>query len=141
MTRRNGNKAREKKSPKPSKYKNVRVMLDEHWFDSRAEACYYTQLKKMKASGKIRDFDCQVPFTLQESFVSPSTGRREPAIIYRADFVIYYHDGRERVVDVKGASGYVTQVFTIKRKLFEGRLLRGLYIENVNAKKDCPELF
>lgn len=119
MTRRNGTKPREKRAPVRSKYKNARTEIDGILFASKAEAQYYVDLKLALAEGKIAHFERQVPFTLQERYVSPSTGRVVRPMVYISDFVITGLDGDEAIVDVKGASGYQTEVFKIKKKLFE----------------------
>ena len=119
LTRRNGTKPREKRAPVRSKYKNARTEIDGILFASKAEAQYYVDLKLALAEGKIAHFERQVPFTLQERYVSPSTGRVVRPMVYISDFVITGLDGDEAIVDVKGASGYQTEVFKIKKKLFE----------------------
>jgi len=119
LTRRNGTKSREKRVPKRSKYKNARTEVDDILFASKAEAQYYVDLKLALSEGKVAHFERQVPFTLQEKYVSPSTGKVVRPMVYIADFVISGLNGEEEVVDVKGASGYQTEVFKIKKKLFE----------------------
>ena len=119
LTRRNGTKPREKRAPVRSKYKNARTEIDGILFASKAEAQYYVDLKLALAEGKIAHFERQVPFTLQERYVSPSTGRVVRPMVYISDFVVTGLDGDEAIVDVKGASGYQTEVFKIKKKLFE----------------------
>jgi hypothetical protein len=38
-----------------------------------------------------------------------------------ADFVVRFPDGRQEVVDVKGSRGTMTEVFKMKKKMFEYR--------------------
>ena len=58
----------------------------------------------------------QKVFTLLDRFAHPHTGRIVRAVTYRADFEVYYTDGRVEVVDVKGFMK--NPVFLIKQKLF-----------------------
>lgn len=132
--RRNGTKSREKKNHKPSKYRNVKTIIDDICFDSKAEAQYYVDLKEKKQKGEIADFECQVDFTLQEGYTSPSSGKKARPIIYRADFVVTHTDGSEDVIDVKGARGFQTEVFKLKRKLFEYKFKTPLKIVTVKVK-------
>ena len=102
--------------PKKSKYGNKKVKIDGHTFDSKREAEYYQELKIMKKAGYIHGFELQPVFLLQEAFTK--NGKRHQAIKYIADFKVIQEDGRVDIVDVKG---HETQVFRIKRKLFEAR--------------------
>lgn len=88
---------------KPSKYRNIKTKIDGHTFDSKKEADFYQELKLRLLAGDILSFCLQPKFILSNS------------ITYRPDFIIFEKD-RTRVVDVKG---YETEVFKIKKKLFE----------------------
>jgi hypothetical protein len=134
LVRRNGTKSREKKNHKPSKYRNVKTIIDDICFDSKAEAQYYVDLKEKKQKGEIADFKCQVDFTLQEGYISPSSGKKARPIIYRADFVVTHTDGSEDIIDVKGSRGYQTEVFKLKHKLFEYKFKVPLKIVTVKVK-------
>lgn len=92
------------KKIKPSKYRNVKTVVDGITFDSKAEARYYGELKLLQAAGEVRYFLRQTPFHLPGG------------VTYRADFLVFYPDGREAVVDVKGV---ITKEFAIKKKLVE----------------------
>lgn len=85
------------------KYKAVRTEIDGHSFPSKAEAKRYTELKFLKLSGQIKDFELQPVFILHAG------------IKYIADFRVVYQDGHEEIEDVKGIE---TDVFRIKEKLF-----------------------
>lgn len=96
------------------KYKNTKVEVDGHKFDSKKEAKRYEQLKALEAEGKISELILQPVFLLQESFCA--AGKRERAIKYIADFQYYDYETDQYVVeDVKGMK---TDVYKIKRKLF-----------------------
>ncbi len=83
-------------------------------FDSKKEAEYYCQLKLLKQAGKIKDYKLQPRYELQPAF--EKNGKKYRAITYIADFAIINNDGTTEVVDIKGVE---TQVFKIKKKLFE----------------------
>ena len=91
---------------KPSKYRNTKVELDNHTFDSKAEARRYNELKLMKQAGEIKGFDLQPSFPL---------GKK---IRYRPDFIVCGRDGTVWVEDVKGME---TKDFKLKQKLWEER--------------------
>ena len=93
-----------KSNPGPSKYKNKRVEVDGHFFDSKKEAGRYGMLKLMQKNGMIRDLRMQVIFKLS-------------VCKYIADFVYWnVEEGREVVEDTKGMK---TQVYLLKMKLME----------------------
>ena len=102
------------KQPKKSKYNNKKVIVDGIKFDSKKEAEYYCQLKLLKQAGRIKDYRLQPRYELQPAF--KKNGKKYRAITYIADFVITNNDGTTEVVDIKGVE---TQVFKIKKKLFE----------------------
>src|SRR5690625_1523531 len=83
-----------------SKYRNRRVKLDGHTFDSKAEARYYSQLKLRKRAGDIKDFKLQPRYRLQDGF--DKNGVRHRPIDYVADFEVHHNDGSVEVIDVKG---------------------------------------
>ena len=135
MATRNGTRNREPKQKKPSKYRNKRVVYDGYNFDSKAECQYYIDLKEMKLRGEITDFKMQVPFVLQEGYLSPSTGKKIRPITYISDFIVTFPDGREIVQDVKGSRGFMTEVFKLKKKLFEFRYKIPLEIVTVKVPR------
>lgn len=104
----------EPQSQRKSKYNNQKTMVDGIKFDSKKEAEYYCQLKLLKQAGEIRDIGLQQKYTLQPGF--EKNGVKYQPITYIADFVITNNDGTTEVVDIKGVE---TQVFKIKKKLFE----------------------
>ena len=98
-----------------SKYGAKKVTIDGITFDSKAEGRYYEHLQKLKKTGVVEDFEMQKVFTLLDRFAHPRTGRIVRAVTYRADFEVYYTDGRVEVVDIKG---FMTPEFRIKAKMF-----------------------
>lgn len=104
----------EPQSQRKSKYNNQKTMVDGIEFDSKKEADYYIHLKLLKKAGEIKDIGLQQRFVLQPGF--EKNGAKYQPITYIADFVITNNDGTTEVVDIKGVE---TQVFKIKKKLFE----------------------
>lgn len=99
---------------KVNKYKNCAVVIDDIPFDSIVEGNYYLKLKEDKAAGKIRSFELQPVFILQDKF--EKDGNKYQPIKLKADFRVIYPDGRAEVVDVKGMP---TPVAIMKRKMFD----------------------
>ena len=96
-----------------SKYKNKKTQVDMYVFDSIAESKRYKELALLEKAGKITKLELQPRFLLQESF--KKNGKTYRKIEYIADFK-YMENGQLIVEDVKGKE---TEVFKLKRKLFE----------------------
>lgn len=102
-----------------SKYHNEPVTVDGYRFDSKAEAARYQALRILEKAGYIADLRLQPQYLLQPAFTNHQ-GKRERAIIYRADFA--YHERMETglwlevVEDVKGVT---TKDFLIKWKIVQ----------------------
>lgn len=105
---------RVKATKKRSKYGNKKVKIKGIEFDSIAESRHFLVLLDKKKKKEILDFELQPRFLLQESF--KKNGETFRKIEYVADFKVIHNDGRIEIVDVKGME---TEVFKIKRKLFE----------------------
>lgn len=79
----------------------------------------------MQKAGAIKDLELQKEYELQPSFKLNNKTRRK--ITYKADFsYITTEDDKLHVVDVKG---YRTDVYMIKKKMFEYRY--GIELEEV----------
>lgn len=98
------------------KYNAVKTEVDGIIFDSKKEAAEYQTLKLLERVGAITDLQLQPTFELQAAYVD-SNGKRQRAIVYKADFA-YTQEGRRVIVDVKGMK---TPVFRIKEKMFRER--------------------
>ena len=98
-----------------NKYNNKKPTVDGITFDSKKEASYYQTLKLFKKAGHIKDFELQPKFELLSPKKDHVTGR---GIYYRADFKVFYPNGQEKIVDVKG---YKTNVYKLKKKLLLAR--------------------
>jgi len=97
-----------------NKYNNQKTIVDGIEFDSKKEADYYCRLRLLKKAGEIKDIGLQQKYILQPGF--EKNGIKYQPIVYIADFVITNNDGTTEVIDTKGVE---TQVFRIKKKLFE----------------------
>ena len=93
------------KTPKAAKYKNRKVELDGHTFDSQREANRYLELKLLVRAGDITDLKLQVPFECQSEGVLIET--------YIADFTYTDRAGNSVVEDAKGC---ITPTYRRKRR-------------------------
>lgn len=101
-----------------------RTWVDGTVFASKGEMERFEYLFRVQQSGEIKDLEIQVPFELQQSFISRQYGDIQ-AIVYVADFVytdIKFrkgYEGRKCVEDYKGKYKMAqTDVYKIKRKMF-----------------------
>lgn len=110
-----------------NKYKNKKVQIDMYVFDSIAESKRYKELALLQKANKIENLQLQPKFLLQESF--RKNGKTYRKIEYIADFQ-YEENGKIIVEDVKGKE---TEVFKLKRKLFEKKYM-GLELKIIKMK-------
>ena len=96
-----------------NKYRNQETVIDGIKFQSKKEANRYCELKLLEKAKEIEELKLQPKFILQEGFKKDGVTYR--AITYVADFS-YIQKGKLIVQDVKGVE---TEVFKLKRKLFE----------------------
>lgn len=101
-------------SAKPSKYRNVKTVIDGETFDSKREANYWRELKLREKAGDIRALRRQVPFSL----CCPTLGDDVEVARYIADFT-YIDPAGLHVVDAKGKR---TQMYSLKKKWLELQL-------------------
>jgi len=120
---RKGTRKREKKFVTGSKFGNKKVVIDGIQFDSKAESEYYCYIRGLPGW----DLELKPTYTLQEGYISPRGEKIRP-ILYEADFVVIHPDGTRDVVDVKGSRAFMTDLFKIKRKLFEYKFKQPLYV-------------
>ena len=97
----------------PNKYRNIKTVIDNVGFSSKAEARRYQELKLLLKAKKIHSLELQPRFPLQPAFTD-EMGNRHKKIEYVADF-IYNEKGQVIVEDVKGIK---TEVYRLKKKLF-----------------------
>ena len=110
-----------------NKYRNKKTQIDMYVFDSIAESKRYKELVLLQRAGKITELQLQPKFLLQESF--RKNGKTYRKIEYIADFM-YEENGKIVVEDVKGKE---TEVFKLKRKLFEKKYM-GLELKIIKMK-------
>lgn len=94
---------------KRSKYNAKILRVDGMVFRSQLEANYYQDLKIMQRTGEITGFCMQPEFLLMEGTDA------DRAIRYKADFIVFYPDGRSQIIDTKG---YETSEFKRTKKMF-----------------------
>lgn len=101
---------------KVNKYHNKKVIYNGIKFDSKKEMMRYKELKLMESANLIKDLELQEKFLLQEEYTNKA-GKKIRPIYYIADFYYYdYIDNKWVVEDTKGVR---TEVYKIKKKLFE----------------------
>lgn len=98
-----------------SKYYSKKVIVDNIKFDSKKEAKKYTELKLLLKAEIIKDLELQKKFELQPKY--KINGKNIRAINYIADFV--YWDINKNKIIVEDTKGYRTEVYKIKKKIFE----------------------
>ena len=101
---------------KYNKYSNHKTIMNGEIFDSRLEGRRWQVLQYLLRAGEIHDLERQKAYELQPAYTI--AGRKVRPIIYVADFVYTDKNGKLHVEDVKG---YRTDVYTIKKKMFEYR--------------------
>lgn len=125
--------ARYKRKKSEGKIAHKKTTIDGITFDSKMEADFYVYLKAEQKAGRVKSFQTQPEFVLQERFIIvegksiPDTNkdfeklkRKHKAPIHRAikyisDFLVVYADNSVKVIDVKGIK---TADFKIKEKMF-----------------------
>lgn len=98
-----------------SKYKNKKIFIDGITFDSQLEANRYCELKLLYKAGEISQLRLQPEFELIPAF--KKNGKSFRKTIYKADFM--YLDNRSGKYIVEDTKGFKTDVYKLKRKLFE----------------------
>ncbi len=100
-----------------SKYSNIQTQIDGIKFDSRKEAKRYMELSLMLKAGIIKDLQLQPRFVILDGYTKGS--RKVKAIEYVADFKYWDNEKQQWIIeDVKGLK---TQVYQLKKKMFEAR--------------------
>lgn len=114
---------------KHPKYHNIKVILDGHKFDSKLEAQRYTELKLMLKQGLISNLELQKPYELIPSFKKNNKTFKKAS--YIADFV--YYDNELGKVIVEDTKGFKTDLYTLKKKMFE-YLYKDLTIREIKRR-------
>ncbi len=100
---------------KNNKYGNKKIYGNGEKFDSKLEYERYKQLKLLERTGEIRNLRLQTKFVLQPAYTK--NGKKIRAIEYFADFT--YYDTRKEKMIVEDTKGIKTEVYKIKKKIFE----------------------
>lgn len=95
-----------------SKYRNVKTVIDNITFDSRAEARRYAELKLLMDAEIIDNLQVHPRYLIDDPFTQD--GKRYGAVYYIPDFV-YCERGSTVAEDVKGVR---TAVYVLKKRLF-----------------------
>lgn len=98
-----------------SKYHNKKTIIDDITFDSKLEAKRYQELKLMEQNGLIKDLLLQPNYELIPRFKKNSSTFLKSS--YRADFS-YFDIGLGKTI-VEDTKGFKTDIYLLKRKLFE----------------------
>lgn len=112
---------------KENKYHAQKTEVDGIKFDSKWEAERYNQLSAMQRAGQIKDLQRQVKFVLLDGYTN-NKGEKIRPICYMADFQYIDNEGRKIVEDTKSPATK-TDVFKIKKKLFEAKFKDYIFIE------------
>ena len=101
-------------------------------YDSKYEASRAYELDMLERAGRIKDLERQVRFILQEGFVN-NRGEKVRPISYIADFVYTVKCGARVVEDTKSPATR-TEVYRIKKKMFEYKYPEYLFVERIKKK-------
>lgn len=97
------------------KYHNTKTFINGIKFDSKLEARRYTELKLLEKQGLIKDLILQPTYDLIPSFKKNNKTYRKTQ--YIADFSYYDVDLDKTIVE--DTKGFKTDVYLLKKKLFE----------------------
>ena len=100
---------------KKSKLNNIITEYESIKFHSKAEAARYPQLKVLQKVGEIKNLKLQPKYLLQDAF--KKNGKTYQAMHYIADFE--YIDTKTGQIVIEDVKGFETDVYKLKRKLFE----------------------
>lgn len=99
-----------------NKYHNTKVIYNGIKFDSKKEMQRYKELELLESTDYICNLELQKKFLLQDGYTN-AKGKKIRPIYYIADFYYYdYIDNKWIVEDTKGVR---TEVYKLKKKLFE----------------------
>lgn len=90
--------------------------IDGITFASKAEMNRYVELKMLQSAGVIYDLELQPKYELVPKYTTQD-GRKVRATHYVADFS--YRNRGENELIVEDVKGHPTDVYKLKRKLFE----------------------
>lgn len=109
-----------KRKTRPPKYRNKKVVVDGHKFDSMKEMRRYQKLMIFVRTGIIKDLELQPAFKISlGGTVDPVTGRKMAARKFTADFK-YFDTSLDVVVveEVKSPGTAKEVAYRLRRQLF-----------------------
>lgn len=115
---------------RPSKYHNKKITINGITFDSKLEATRYTELKLLEKNGIIKDLHLQPSYELIPTFKKNNKTFKKAS--YVADFS--YYDNELNKTIIEDTKGFKTDVYLLKRKLFE-YLYKDLTIREIKANR------
>ncbi len=122
---------KEAEKAKPSKYRNVKIVVDGQQFDSKREANHWLLLKARESLGEISGLQRQVCFPLYAPMMTEEGFAQTGGIVqvseYRADYV--YRDEPDQTLHVVDAKGHRTKEYRRSKKWLE--LQQNVIIEEV----------
>ena len=129
--------------PRHAAYRNIKskkVEIDGIKFASPGESERYLELRIMLLKNQIKHLELQPVFELQPKFRKNGTLYRD--IRYIADFRVTNLDGSIVIEDVRGWGGYTTDIYKIKKKLFEYKYpeLSLIALKRKGSPKDIERL-
>jgi hypothetical protein len=99
-----------------NKYRNKKVIYDGFKFDSKREAKRWYELKLLEKANEITELERQKRFILQPSYIN-NHHKHIREISYIADF--FYYDRKQKIYIVEDVKGIKTDVYKLKKKMFE----------------------
>lgn len=100
------------------KYHNIKAEYNGAIYDSRKEMRRAVSLDWMVRAGVIRNLERQKRFVLQPAYVN-NKGEKIREITYLADFCYWDNERNIQVVEDVKSPATRTEVYKIKKKLFE----------------------
>lgn len=111
-----------------NKYHAQKTWMKGRVYDSKFESEKAFELQLRQRAGLIKDLQEQVPFVLQEGYVN-NQGKKIRPITYIADFVYFDCEKQQKIVMDTKSPATRTDVYKIKKKLFEKRYQEYIFIE------------
>ena len=121
--------AGEKKPVANNKFHAQKTTVDGVTYDSKKESQRAAELQYLEKIGQIKDLRRQEKFVLQEDYTN-SQGKKIRPIFYMADFVYYDVKKKKYIVEDVKSPATRTQVYKLKKKIFEYRYPEYIFIES-----------
>ena len=118
---------RQFRSQPKSKYGAQKTVVNGVKYDSKWESNRSQELEYLEKIGKISNLQRQVKFVLQDEYIN-NKGQKIRPICYFADFQYTDENGQKVVEDTKSPATR-TEVFKLKKKLFEARFPDYIFVE------------